>query len=108
MTGTARRGLNEQQKDEIKRELARRLGDEPEVRRLVVFGSFLHSENPHDIDLAVFQDSNESYLPLALKYRRRIRDVLHRIAVDVIPIRPDPPDVEFLDEIEKGEVIYER
>ena len=56
----------------------------------------------------MFQDSNESYLPLALKYRRRIRDVLHRIAVDVIPIRPDPPDVEFLDEIEKGEVIYER
>ena len=50
------------------------LKTEREVCRIVVFGSFVNSDNPHDMDVAVFQDSDEKYLPLAMKYRRKTRD----------------------------------
>ena len=94
-------------KNELKRAVARELGQAPEVRKIVVFGSFLESDVPNDMDLAVFQDSAENYLPLALKYRRMTRGVSTRIPMDIIPLRPGASGT-FLDEIEKGEVIYER
>lgn len=62
--------------------------------------------HPHDIDIAVFQNSNESYLPLALKYRKLIRDIARTMPVDIISLKADATGY-FLDEIESGEVIYE-
>jgi len=53
----------------------------------VIFGSFLDSEQPNDVDVAVFQDSQETYLNLALKYRKLIRNVIRQIPVDIIPIK---------------------
>ena len=55
-------------KEMLKREIVDRLYEFPEVKKVVVFGSFLNSEDPHDIDIAVFQDSNESYYPLAMLF----------------------------------------
>jgi len=52
-----------QQKEQIKRDLAACLSREKEVRKVVVFGSFLTSETPNDLDVAIFQDSDEPYLP---------------------------------------------
>ncbi|VEN74221.1 conserved hypothetical protein [Candidatus Desulfarcum epimagneticum] len=98
----------EKEKSEIKKELASSLKSEKEINKIVVFGSFLHSENPGDIDVAVFQDSDESYLDLAMKYRRLTRGVSRRIAVDIIPIKPAARAHSFLSEIESGELIYER
>eukprot|EP01008_Symbiontida_sp_HLA12_P002715 NODE_648_length_814_cov_1.221418_g640_i0.p1 GENE.NODE_648_length_814_cov_1.221418_g640_i0~~NODE_648_length_814_cov_1.221418_g640_i0.p1 ORF type:complete len:103 (+),score=32.55 NODE_648_length_814_cov_1.221418_g640_i0:491-799(+) len=98
----------EKEKNEIKKELASSLKSEKEINKIVVFGSFLHSENPGDIDVAVFQDSAESYLDLAMKYRRLTRSVSRRIAVDIIPIKPAARAHSFLSEIESGELIYER
>jgi predicted nucleotidyltransferase len=95
-------------KSEIKRQLAERLSREKEVRRIVVFGSFLTDAEPHDLDVAVFQDSDEPYLPLALKYRRATRSIAQRIPLDIFPLRSTPAAGAFLDEIAKGEVIYER
>ena len=63
--------LSKREKETLKRQVATCLASEPEVRKVVVFGSFLESDNPNDLDIAVFQESDESYLPLALKYRRR-------------------------------------
>lgn len=100
--------LTPQQKSEIIRELVGFLKDEPEIQRIVVFGSFLSSDAPNDLDVAVFQTSSEKYLPLAMKYRRKIDPLARRIAVDVIPLRPNPPKVAFLEEIARGEVVYER
>jgi len=100
--------MSEEQKNEIKLELVRCLREEPEITRLVVFGSFISSTEPNDLDLAIFQNSGDDYLSLALKYRRRIRPVTRKIPIDVLPIRPNAPPVPFLREIEKGEVIYER
>jgi predicted nucleotidyltransferase len=95
-------------KEAIKKDVVRCLAGADEIRKIVVFGSFNTSDDPNDIDVAVFQSSDSSYLDLALKYRKMLRPVLHRISVDVIPVRPEPGRTSFLDEIESGEVIYER
>ncbi len=97
-----------QQKEQIKRDLAACLRREKEVRKVVIFGSFLTSEVPNDLDVAIFQDSDEPYLPLAVKYRRLLRPIADQIPIDVIPIRRNGASGQFLAEIQKGEVIYER
>ncbi len=95
-------------KESIKKDVVRCLIGAEEIRKIVVFGSFNTAEAPNDMDVAVFQGSKAPYLELALKYRRMLRPVLRRIAVDVIPVRPDPERTSFLGEIEAGEVIYEK
>ena len=97
-----------QQKEQIKQDLAACLRREKEVLKVIVFGSFLTSTTPNDLDVAIFQDSDEAYLPLAMKYRRLLRSIADRIPVDVIPVRASAAYGLFLSEIEKGEVVYER
>ena len=89
-------------------QLVQSLAAEREVCRIVIFGSFLHTDDPHDLDVAVFQDSDESYLPLAMKYRKKTRQIARSIALDIIPIKAGQKDGLFLDEIERGKVVYER
>jgi uncharacterized protein len=100
--------ISENEKQNIKRELAGCLKTEKEVSRIVIFGSFLNSPDPNDIDVAVFQDSSEQYLALAMKYRKRTRDIARIIPLDIIPIRNDASSGFLMDEIRQGEVIYER
>ena len=100
--------LQDEIKKILKKEIIARLSEFPEVQRVVIFGSFVNSEDPHDIDIAVFQDSNESYYPLAMKYRRTLRTVANKIPIDVIPIRRSPEEGPFMQVIRKGEVLYER
>ena len=95
-------------KEDIKHQLVVCLSASREVRRIVIFGSFLSDADPHDLDVAVFQDSREGYLPLAMKYRRMARVVADRIPLDIVPIRTGASPGAFLAEIERGEVIYER
>ena len=95
-------------KEAVKKDVVRCLAGAKEIRRIVVFGSFLTSDAPNDIDVAVFQESKAPYLELAMKYRKMLRPVFRKIAVDVIPVRPDPEQTSFLGEIEAGEVVYER
>jgi predicted nucleotidyltransferase len=96
------------QKEEILHDLAACLSREAEVCKVVVFGSFLTSATPNDLDVAIFQDSDEPYLPLALKYRRLLRRIADQIPIDVIPVRPGSAAGPFLVEIQKGQVVYER
>lgn len=100
--------LSYKDKESLKSKVATLLATEPEVRKVVIFGSFLDSDSPNDLDIAVFQDSEESYLPLALKYRRKLAEIADKIPLDVIPVRPRPLPGYFLKKIEGGEVIYER
>ena len=95
-------------KERLKKEIVECLSEFPEVQRVVIFGSFVTSDDPHDLDIAVFQDSDESYYPLALKYRRILRGVSNSIPLDVIPLRRSPELGSFLKEIQRGEVLYER
>jgi len=66
------------------------------------------SENPNDIDIAIFQNSKDSYLTLAMKYRKLTRKLSQKIPLDIIPIKADACNSTFLSEIEAGELIYER
>jgi uncharacterized protein len=100
--------FTERQKDLLKRQLISCLEGEKEVRKIVVFGSFLKSSDPHDLDVAVFQDSSEKYLPLAMKYRKKTRTIARVIPLDIIPLRADARGEVFMDEIIQGEIIYER
>jgi predicted nucleotidyltransferase len=106
--GTRTMVATSQQKEQIKRELAARLSREKEVRKVVIFGSFLTSATPNDLDVAIFQDSDETYLPLAMKYRHLLRPIADQIPIDVIPVRANGASGPFLAEIEKGEIVYER
>ena len=101
--------LTEADKQQIKRDVVERLRGEPEVRKIVIFGSFPSSADPRDLDVAVFQDSDQTYLPLAMKYRRLLRPVADRIPLDVLPFRSSVPGGWFVrDEVLCGEVVYER
>lgn len=100
--------LTQQQKDSLKQQLVSCLEGEKEIRRIVIFGSFLRLSEPHDIDVAVFQDSNEKYLPLALKYRKKTRAIARIIPLDIIPLKAKTSNGTFMEEIAQGEVIYER
>jgi predicted nucleotidyltransferase len=100
--------FTEQEKESLKQQLVGSLRTEREVCRIVIFGSFINSDDPHDMDVAVFQDSDEKYLPLAMKYRRRTRDIARIIPMDILPLKAGVRGEVFMDEIEHGEVIYER
>ena len=100
--------LTEDQKKEIKRELVSCLAIEKEIKKIVIFGSFLDSLDPRDLDVAVFQDTHQPYLPLALKYRKDVRPVSRKITVDIFPIKIGVKNDSFLSEVERGEVVYER
>lgn len=100
--------LTQPEKDDIKKELAASLRDESEITKIVVFGSFLSVSAPHDLDVAVFQNSNQTYLPLAMKYRRKTRMIASRIPLDILPLKAGVPDSIMLNAIAQGEVIYER
>lgn len=100
--------LTKPQKDSLKKQLISCLAGEKEIRKIVIFGSFLESSEPHDLDVAIFQESNEKYLPLAMKYRGKIRAIARIIPIDIIPLKADASGGIFMDEIAQGEIIYER
>jgi predicted nucleotidyltransferase len=100
--------FTEQQKQLLKQQLVDHLKTEAEVCRIVVFGSFLSSNEPNDMDVAIFQDSDEKYLPLAMKYRKKTRDIARIIPLDIIPLKTTAHGEFLIDEIEQGETIYER
>ena len=83
-------------KDRIKKDLRDSLMSEKEIRKIIVFGSFLVSEEPNDVDVAIFQDSNETYVDLAMRYRRLTRNISRIIPVEIIPIRHEAPNNFFL------------
>lgn len=100
--------LTESDKIRIKRELVERLSGESEIDKIVVFGSFLDSCNPNDVDVAIFQNSSQKYLQLALRYRKMTRDISTKIALDIIPLKAGVSDNIMLESIARGEVIFER
>ncbi len=78
-----------------------------EIKKVILFGSFLNSDDPKDIDIAIIHNSNEDFLALSLKYRKTLRELAKQIPIDIVPIKQDAKGV-FLDEINKGQIVYER
>ena len=44
-------------KANLKKYIVEQLSQEPEVEKVIIFGSFLKSNTPNDIDIAIFQNS---------------------------------------------------
>lgn len=100
--------LTDREKADIKTAVRDCFQSDPAIRKVVLFGSFVSSDSPNDLDIAVFGDGFEAYLPLALEYRRRVRGISRRIPVDVFPIREDHGGGPIMEAVARGEVIYER
>ncbi len=100
--------LTQIERTNIKKELVLSLSNEPEITKIIIFGSFLTASDPHDLDVAIFQNSNQTYLPLAMKYRKKTRMIANRIALDILPLKAGGTDSVMLDSISQGEIIYER
>jgi len=97
-----------EEKQALKNQLVYSLKEDKDIQKVVIFGSFLTSDNPQDMDVAVFQESSEGYIKLAMKYRKLARIISKKIPVDILPVRPNVHDASILSEIENGEVVYEK
>jgi uncharacterized protein len=95
-------------KQSIISEVISNLSKLPEIDKIVLFGSFIKSDSPNDLDIAVFSSSSENYITLALSYRKSLRNLARKISLDIIPLKTGIIHCSFLDEINSGEVIYER
>jgi len=96
-------------KEKLKYELVHALGGDAQIEKIVIFGSFLYSTTPHDMDVAVFCRSAEDYLTLALAFRKKLRPLSKKIPIDLLPIAvPFDATSPFMIEIEKGEIVYEK
>jgi uncharacterized protein len=100
--------ISAEKKNFLKRELVERLQMAPEILKIIIFGSFLIEDTPNDIDIAIVQDSNLSYLTLAMKYRKLTRSVARQLPLDIIPLKAGATDGIMRDAINQDEVIYER
>ncbi len=99
--------LMQNRKIDIKLSIIKNLKIFKEIDKIILFGSFINSNNPNDIDIAIFQNSNQKFIPLSLKYRKSLKTIAKIIPIDVIPIK-NGIDGEFIKEIQKGEIIYEK
>ena len=99
--------LSEKQKLSIKKRIKNLFSKEKEIQKIIIFGSFVQSETPNDIDIAIFQNSDREYLSLSLKYRKLIRELINELPFDVIPLKMDSSG-SFLERINSGEIIFER
>lgn len=96
-------------KQHICRQLQSTFVDDSKVEKIIVFGSFVTSDTPHDLDLAVFCNSSDDYLTLALALRKKLRGISSIIPIDLVPIAmPYDSSAAFMQEINKGEVVYEK
>ena len=99
--------ISTKRKELIKDRLRDKLSSEEEIEKILLFGSFIKSKNPRNVDVAIFQNSDQQYLPLALKYREMVKEIAEILPVGVLPMRSSARDT-FLDEFEGGEIIYEK
>jgi predicted nucleotidyltransferase len=99
--------MTEKEKSQIKYQLKAALSHEEEISKIIIFGSFLKTNDPNDIDVAIFQSSNEIYLKLSMKYRKLTREIAKIIPIDILPLKNNYSGI-FINEINTGEIIYEK
>ena len=95
------------EKQNIENAIVSSLSGNEEIEKIIIFGSFVDSPAPGDIDIACIEEGPEDYLSLSLKYRKQLRGVSKIIPVDVVPLKKNSSSY-FTGEIERGKVIYEK
>lgn len=58
------------EKNKIKNKIIEQLSSDKAIRKIVVFGSFVSSDYPEDIELAIFSESDRDYLSQAMEYKK--------------------------------------
>ena len=101
--------LKKEEKEELKQQIRTFCTRNSAIEKVIIFGSFIHSLTPHDIDLAIISNSSADYLTQAMEYRRLLRPISQIIPIDIIPIKKEAFNNEgFISEIRRGELIYEK
>jgi predicted nucleotidyltransferase len=96
-------------KNKVKLDVISALSDDATIEKIIIFGSFNTSDEPHDLDVAIFSTSPADYLTQAMSFRRKLRGIARIIPLDVVPVStPINNNSSFLQEILKGEIIYEK
>jgi len=99
--------MDEKIKDKYIDIIKKQLSQFIEIHKIIIFGSFINSKNPNDIDIAIIQNSDNNFLTLSLKYRKVLRELSKQIPLDIVPLKENAQGV-FMDEIKNGKTIYER
>ena len=100
--------LTSKEKEKIKSEIINTLSGINDIEKIVLFGSFVKSDKPNDIDIGIYSRSEDNYLTLALTYRKLLRGISKIIPLDIIPLKNNKGVSFFDNELYSGEVIYER
>ena len=96
-------------KHKVKQDVISALSDDATIEKIIIFGSFTNSEQPHDLDVAIFSTSPADYLTPAMSFRRKLRGIARIIPLDIVPVSSlVNDDSSLLQEILKGEIIYEK
>lgn len=97
------------EKGKILDDLKSTLSPDKSIEKIIIFGSFMKAENPHDIDVALISSSRENYLTIVMRYKKMLRPLSKKISIDIVPLT-DKSDKEsfFYKEIISGRVIYEK
>ena len=95
-------------KQRLKQAVVDAMRDEFAIHKIMIFGSFLTSDTPGDIDVAVFGNFPQWYLETALRLRKKVRHLAAILPIDIVPVQEGAPCSRFMEAFEQGEVIYER
>jgi len=99
--------MTKEEKKQLLDTITTKLSNFSEISKIIVFGSFVKSTSPNDVDIAIFQNSQDDFLTLSMKYRKVLRDIAKKIPLDILPIKQNS-NSSFLSEIINGIVIYEK
>jgi predicted nucleotidyltransferase len=99
--------MTKEEKKQLLDTITTKLSNFSEISKIIVFGSFVKSTSPNDVDIAIFQNSQDDFLTLSMKYRKVLRDIAKKIPLDILPIKQNS-NSSFLSEITNGIVIYEK
>ena len=71
------------------------------LRKVILFGGALeHPDDTEDIDIAIATEEGGNFLEFAVDLERTLPSVW----VDVVPIQPNTPFIEYIER--KGRVLY--
>jgi uncharacterized protein len=94
-------------KYQIKQAIVEAIKGDAAIHKIIIFGSFLKSDTPNDIDVAVVGEFKQGYLDAAIQLRQHVRQIAKILPVDIVPIQENAPPNSFVQDIFDGEVIYE-
>lgn len=98
--------ITNEEKNKITDMIAEKISG-PEVKKLILFGSFVESANPNEINLAIISEENLDYISKVAKYRKKIKDLSKKIPVQIFPLLSSEK-IYLHDKIKHGVTLYSK